>query len=181
MKTGSSTNNRRLSTGLALAVGILLAPTAAWGADDAASTGPVEAPDYSQYSHQQLTELGARWNQLGDAERRALLQEVKHRMDRQKGPDGVLQIRTERRYGKVIHHADGRVVRIETQVVEVRPVRPGMPEQSFGVGFENRTRSHQSAVEADGTVDSVPGDGEAPGVRVQQDTPPVVRVNDPAN
>jgi len=152
-----------------LSLGLLLAPLAAWAADGA----PVEVPDYSSFSHHQLTELGARWDELGEGERRALLQEVKHRMARQKGSDGVLQIRAQRRYGRIVRQSDGRVLRIETQVVEVRPVpRPPSPERSFGVGFENRNRAENGAED---DLANVPPRDPEPG------NPPMVRVNDIAN
>jgi hypothetical protein len=108
--------------------------------DSDAAAVETSAYDYSRYTHHQLTELGARWDDLEDAERRALLREVKMRMARQKDPGQVLQIRTQRRYGRLVRRSDGKVLRIETQVVQVRPVNPrqSAPERSFGVGFERR-------------------------------------------
>jgi hypothetical protein len=95
-------------------------------------------PDYSKLTHHQLTKIGARWGQLGDTERRGLLNEVKLRMARQKGSEGTLQIRTQRRYGRLVRRSDGKVLRIETKVIQVAPVRRNPTERSFGVGFERR-------------------------------------------
>lgn len=170
MNTGTSISTiRRHGQSLGLSLGLLLAPLGAWAAD----AGSAEVPDYSSYSHHQLTELGTRWDELGEAERRALLQEVKHRMAQQKDADGVLQIRTQRRYGRIVRQSDGRVLRIETQVVEVRPVRrPPSPERSFGVGFENRTKAES------GTEDEL---AKAPPPQLEPGNPPMVRVNDTPN
>ena len=72
-------------------------------------------PDYSKLTHHQLTRIGARWDQLGDSERRGLLNEVKLRMARQKGSERTLRIRTQRRYGRIVRRSDGQVLRIETK------------------------------------------------------------------
>jgi hypothetical protein len=142
-----------------------------------AEVSAVEASiyDYSRYTHHQLTELGARWDELEDAERRALLREVKLRMARQKDAGQVLQIRTQRRYGRIVRRSDGKVLRIETQVVQVRPVNPrqGAPEHSFGVGFERRvaaTATQPTAAES--TPESPPeADQSIPAERAAGNTP----------
>lgn len=105
-------------------------------------TAPVLAAEnvYRQHSDEQLTALAADWDSLDRHERRALLTEMKLRMARNGERENVLHIRTERRYGRLIRKSDGRVIRIETQVVHVRPVNPEdlKERQSFGVGFEQR-------------------------------------------
>lgn len=111
---------------------------------------------YAAKTDQELTELTAQWGELGNAERRALLTEVKMRMARSKGREGVIHIRTQRRYGRIIRNSDGAVVRIETQVVHIRPVRPG--SASYGVGFEQRAARKEAA----------------------QDTAPILTVKDPS-
>jgi hypothetical protein len=133
--------------------------------------------DYSRYTHHQLTQLGARWDELDDVERRALLQEVKLRMARQKGSKQVLQIRTQRRYGRLVRRSDGKVLRIETQVVRVAPVtvRPETPERSFGVGFERRSAATTSP-QADEAHDQSPvprpdAQGALPTQRASSETP----------
>jgi hypothetical protein len=126
-------------------------------------------PSYAAYSNEALTELTARWDTLNVHERRALLTEVRQRMALPSaGSAPRLQIRTERRYGRIIRRADGRLIRIETQVVHVRPA-PGMTvvvdERSntgsgFGTGFE-----HRSGVPANGqsvSVPVMPASGSAP-------------------
>ena len=140
------------------------APAAA--SDDAG----VQLPDYAGKTHHELTELSTRWDELNSAQRRALLQEVKLRMARSKGPEGTLTIRSQRRYGRIVRKSDGRVLHIETQVVRVQPVRPPLTDVQprFGVGFERRAKSDEQPTK---TLD-LPVTGGA------KESPPVVRVND---
>ena len=67
---------------------------------------------------------------------RALLPEVKLRMIRSKDRGGVFRIRTERRYGRIVRRADGKVLRFETGVIRIQPVPKD--QQGYGVGFEQR-------------------------------------------
>ncbi len=133
---------------LATAAGPAVAADAP-AAETAAVTGPGAAPatgtpaveQYDQLSDDALTALAARWDALDKLERRALLTEMKLRMARngQRGGMAHIHIRTERRYGKIIRDPEGRLIRIETQVVQVRPLTGGEPpRQAFGVGFERR-------------------------------------------
>jgi len=126
----------------------------AWAAPGLAAAASASEPAYGDHSDEQLTALAADWESLDRHQRRALLTEMKTRMARRgTSDDGVLHIRTERRYGRLIRQPDGRVLRIETQVVHVRPVNPQQMEQieqsgkrleragsrrNFGVGFERR-------------------------------------------
>ena len=127
-------------------------------------------PNYSQKSDHELTELGVHWDQLGPFEQQSLLREVKLRMAQRKDADGVLTIRTQRRYGRIGRSGE-RYIKIETRVVRVRPSDPnrGSGQQSFGVGFEQRTAGPELANDA-GTDDQT----------VDAENPPVVRVNDPS-
>ncbi len=136
-------------------------------ASDGASA---ELLDYTSKTHHELTELSTHWDELDSAQRRALLQEVKLRMARSKGAEGVLTIRSQRRYGRIVRKSDGRVLRIETQVVEVRPVKPQQAgaQPGFGVGFERRAESDEQPVKPR----DIPVTGGA------EELPPVVRVND---
>jgi hypothetical protein len=139
-------------------VGAVLALGMAMAVHAAAPQAPL--PSYAGVSNEALTELTARWDTLNIHERRALLTEVRHRMALSgAGSAPGLQIRTERRYGRIIRRPDGRLIRIETQVVRIRPA-PGMtivvdePSESgagFGTGFE-----HRSGVPANGQTLSVP-------------------------
>ena len=106
----------------------------------AAAEASARALPYRDRSDEELTALAADWDSLDRHQRRALLTEMKLRMARSGEREGVLHIRTERRYGRIIRQSDGRVIRIETQVVHVRPVDAEDLEgrQSFGVGFEHR-------------------------------------------
>ena len=150
---------------IGLAPGFALAQTSA---EDPVEPSPVVSPiDYSGYSHHELTEVGARWDDLDAPARQALLREVKLRMARRPDAKGVLQIRTQRRYGRIVRRSDGRVLRIETQVVTVQPVNPGQGNRSFGVGFERRSSERNQTQEVS---ESRGADGEA--------SPPVLRVKD---
>lgn len=134
---------------------------------------------YGGHSDEELTALAAHWDSLDRHQRRALLTEMKLRMARNGKRKGVIHIRTERRYGRIIRQSDGRVIHIETQVVRVRPLDPDALEahQSFGVGFEQRIGRRQSQQQdsRDASADSrtvqragipppVPGDGAGQGV-----------------
>lgn len=132
---------------------------------------PLQPLDYGDRSDYQLTELGARWDDLSRPEREALLREVKLRMAQRKDADGVLMIRTQRRYGR-IYRSNGRYLKIETKVVRVRPstVAPGQGPNEFGVGFEQRTAS------ADNAETTNPSEGVAE-ADAATERPPVVRVN----
>lgn len=115
-------------------------------AQGAAPAQAAAVPTYTDSSNQALTALAARWDSLNVHERRALLTEVRRRMALQGGnPAGVLQIRSERRYGRIIRQPDGRLIRIETKVVHVRPATEAETLASqragFGVGFEHRVGS----------------------------------------
>ncbi|NIP16167.1 MAG: hypothetical protein GWM88_16095 [Pseudomonadales bacterium] len=117
---------------------------------------PGNANIYAAKSDQELTALAAQWESLDAEQRRALLTEVKMRMARQRGPDGTIRITFQRRYGRIIRNPDGSVVRIETNVVRVRPGAEG--NQTFGVGFEQR----------------------ASGSQPDEQSPPVITVKDPS-
>lgn len=148
----------------------------------AVSAGDVEAAtvsqplDYSEKSDVELTRLGARWDELSKPERDALLREVKLRMAQRKDADGVLMIRTQRRYGR-IYRSDGRYLKIETKVVQVRPADPDAiangvdGPREFGVGFEKRTaRADQPAEQAEQPPQELHSDATV-------ETPSVRRVN----
>jgi hypothetical protein len=97
---------------------------------------------YANRSDEELAAMAAGWDALGQHERRFLLTEMKRRMARKGDHSGVIRIRTERRYGRIIRQPDGRVIHIETQVVHVRPIDENDIEepvrQGYGVGFEQR-------------------------------------------
>lgn len=121
----------------------------------------VPGKPYAGRSDDELTALAADWDALDRHQRRALLTEIKLRMARNGERKGVIHIRTERRYGRIIRQSDGRVIRIETQVVRVRPVNPEdlKARQSFGVGFEHRIGRREEP----GTAQSAKaGSGAAP-------------------
>jgi hypothetical protein len=129
-------------------------------------TAPAQVPVFTQTSFSALSDqqlnavLATKWDVLGEDQRRALLSEVKLRMARHKGRERVINLQEQRRYGlRVIRQRNGSVVRIQTQVVRVRPAPNG--EGSFGVGFEERTK-------------------QAPPVSTEPSAPPVMTVNDAA-
>lgn len=96
---------------------------------------------YSAKTDQEINALLANWDLLGEDERRALLPEVKLRMIRSKDQSNVIHIRTERRFGRIVRRADGKVLLIETGVIRLRPVPKD--EQGYGVGFEQRHAQQQ--------------------------------------
>lgn len=117
---------------------------------------------YRQHSDGELTALAADWDALDRHQRRALLTEMKLRMARNGKRDDVIHIRTERRYGRIIRQSDGRVIRIETQVVHVRPVNPEdlKARHGFGVGFEQRVarRAESRSVSPSAQADVSPAE-----------------------
>lgn len=101
---------------------------------------------YAAKSDKELTALSAQWQDLPRLDRQVLLREVKMRMARQRGRQGSVQIRTERRFGRLLRQPDGSVVRVETRVVQVRPATEGdqakqvrMRKSAYGTGFERRS------------------------------------------
>ena len=120
---------------------------------------------FSERSDQELTILLAtELDSLDEAQRRALISEVKLRMARNKGGDRAIRLQTQRRYGRrVIRQRDGSVVRIQTQVVRVRPVPDG--QSPFGVGFEQRSKKSPQAT---------------PPAPAEATAPPVMTVNEPS-
>lgn len=143
------------------------------------------APDYSKSTDHELTRLGARWDSLSAPERESLLREVKLRMAQRKDSDGVLMIRTQRRYGSV-YGGKGRYLKIETKVIRVRPSSGSTNSAGFGTGFEQRN--------ADPTARPTPvenpverptegvseGNEELPPLDAAM-SPPVMRASDPSS
>lgn len=133
-------------------------------------------PDYSKASDHELTRIGAQWDDLTKDEKDALLKEVKMRMAQRKDRDGVLMIRTQRRYGRV--YGGGQYLKIETKVVRITPKNPGETAagRGFGVGFEQRSAEVAPAAGTDpaGQVDEA-GVAASPDPEVES---PVVRVTE---
>jgi hypothetical protein len=131
-------------------------------------------PDYSNSTDHELTRLGARWDRLSGPEREALLREVKLRMAQRKDADGVLMIRTQRRYGRV-YSGNGRYLKIETKVIRVRPSSGGSAGSAgFGTGFEQRNAQPTPVEEGAKDEKAVPPLDAAM-------SPPVVRAGDPSS
>ncbi|MFW6093344.1 MAG: hypothetical protein ACODAC_05165 [Pseudomonadota bacterium] len=146
-------------------------------------------------SDEELTALAAQWDSLNQHQRRALLTEMKLRMAGNGESKGV-RIRTERRYGRIIRQSDGRVIRIETQVVHVRPIDEDSLSESrhaFGVGFEHRLARRQRsapkeehATNGDAGTDAILDNvlkalEPARPVPQEKARPPVLRVADPGS
>ena len=123
--------------------------------------------DYSRKTDHELTRIGARWDELGKAEKTALLKEVKLRMAQRKDADGVLVIRTQRRYGSV--YGGRRYMKIETRVIRVRPGDPAAA-RGFGVGYERRSAEAEPQVSKKPAPDAAAPTVDAPVLRVT-DTP----------
>jgi hypothetical protein len=96
---------------------------------------------YLDMTDEELTALTRAWDDLTHEERRALLTEVRSRMASGASERPMIQIKTERRYGRVVQNPDGSVVHIETheQIVHYRRAPEDTEDQqAFGVGFEQR-------------------------------------------
>ena len=137
---------------IAALVVALLAP-GAWSGVASASTPAQPAAEtpvsYATLSDADLTQMGTRWETLTAEERRALLQEVKQRMARDRSRQGGLKIRTTRQYG-VVRKADGTTVRVERQIVRVVPANPNRAGRvTFGMGFERRQQPQAVQESAD--------------------------------
>jgi hypothetical protein len=143
------------------------------------------APDYSKSTDHELTRLGARWDSLSAPQREALLREVKLRMAQRKDADGVLMIRTQRRYGRV-HSGNGRYLKIETKVIRVRPSNGRTNSAGFGTGFEKRNADPARPTPVESPMEG-PAEGMTEGMMEGNEelqprdaamSPPVTRASD---
>lgn len=172
--------------GIALLLTVGLADVAEAAESAAASRA------YGDRSDEELTALAASWDSLNKHQRRALLTEMKLRMARNSGRSGVIRIRTERRYGRIIRQPDGRVIHIETQVVHVRPIDAeelAAERLGFGLGFEHRVAQRRAVAPADRgetgdeATDAILGNvlqALEPAPPDVQEPLPILRVTDPA-
>ncbi len=129
--------------------------------------------DLSQKTDTELTELTAQWAKLSPSERRELLAEVRGRMaanrEARAEARAKVGVHVQRRYGRVVRKSDGSVV-VQTRVVRVRP-RVDAPTSAasgrvtFGIGFEQRSKSRQATP---GQLGSDPVVNPAPAVTVSQ-------------
>ena len=169
----------RIIKGIAL---MMLIAASLPGLAVAAGSGAGPA-SFESSSDEQLTALAAQWDSLDTHQRRALLTEMKTRMARGGNAAPVLRIRTERRYGRIIRQPDGRVIRIETNVVRVQPVTPEILARvrshgGFGTGFEHRVGlRHQTGgasageLRKPGSGSSLEGAPALPVLRASEATP----------
>jgi hypothetical protein len=177
-----------LRLGVVLCLVWPLAGYAAGAAAPASAEDPPEARSasaslYADKTDQELTDLAAHWDELSAEERRHLLSEVKLRMVRQKKADGVIRVRTARRYGRIIRQPDGSMLRIERKVVQIREMdADDLPQSGFGIGFERRHQREEGTRTV--AAGSEPGDdverpqpADVPVAPAKR--PPVVRVNAP--
>ena len=99
-------------------------------------------------------------------------------MAQRKDADGVLMIRTQRRYGRVYRDSSGRYLKIETKVIQVRPAGSANTARAtagFGVGFEKRNSRSEP-------VDRAVRDSDQSSSSLDPAmAPPVVRVKDPSS
>jgi hypothetical protein len=113
---------------------------------------------YADKTDKELTDLAAGWSGLSEDERRALLTEIKARMQANSNKRPVLTIKTERRYGRTVRQPDGSLLRIETteHIVRYQPLPEDATDQPFGVGFEQRS------VTGDATAATAPETAQVP-------------------
>jgi hypothetical protein len=159
-----SEHNRVIARAFIIAVVVALAPWA-----DGATL-------YADKTDQELTELAAGWEGLSEDQRRALLTEIKARMQASSSKRPVLTIKTQRRYGRIVRRPDGSLVRIETteHVVRYQPLPEGAGDRPFGVGFEQRAVAGGSA--ATQPMQTLPADAATP-----PNQPPVIPVGSANN
>ncbi len=121
---------------------LLLTPGALW------------AGAYSNMTDAELSQLASDWESMSQEDRRALLTEIRTRMSTASDDRPIIQIKTERRYGRIIQRPDGSVLHIETreQVVQYRQAAP--EGSGFGVGFEQRVAEMESDTEGLADEDS---------------------------
>src|SRR4030095_8034541 len=62
---------------------------------------------YADKTDKELTDLAAGWSGLTEDQRRALLTEIKGRMQANSNKRPVLTIKAERRYGRIVRQPDG--------------------------------------------------------------------------
>jgi hypothetical protein len=139
---------------------------------------------YADKTDKELTDLAAGWSGLSEDQRRALLTEIKARMQANSNKRPVLTIKTERRYGRIVRQPDGSLLRIETteHIVRYQRLPEEAGDQPFGVGFEQRS------VAGDATTPS-PGTEQAPAFPIPEtmttsappNKPPVIPVGSAAN
>ena len=132
------------------------------GVEPAAARKTAASGDLSQKSDSELTQLTAQWSHLSPSERRNLLAEVRGRMAASRQARRPIEVRVQRRYGRIVQKPDGSVV-LQTRVVEMRPkgapsnrsaaaqTGPSKPNAqaattprrhvTFGFGFERRIKS----------------------------------------
>jgi hypothetical protein len=113
-----------------------------------ALAGGVDATTlYADKTDKELTDLAAGWSGLTEDQRRALLTEIKGRMQANSNKRPVLTIKTERRYGRIVRQPDGSLVRIETteHVIRYQPLPENAGDRPFGVGFEQRAVAGEAA------------------------------------
>ena len=161
---------------------VLLAPAALAADASAADSESGDTPNpYSGFSDRELSDLGGRWESLGDDERRWLFIETRKRMVAN-GQPVQLPVRARARFGRVLRDADGSLLRLESlhivDTVEGRQraaatqapatVRAGSREgltppdadaevaDQFGTGFEQRRTETEDAPEADGDAAGSP-------------------------
>jgi len=108
-----------------------------------------EPTNIESRTDEELTKLTARWGELSAAERRAVLHEVRARMQKpnsakrrttnelSNNASSVSGTIVQRRYGR---KSDGSIV-VETRVIQKRSRPNATGRVTFGVGFERRARS----------------------------------------
>ncbi len=140
------------------------------------------ANPYADKTNQQLTLLTADLDDLSPEQRRALLTELRARMAASSADRQMIEIKTERRYGRIVQHSDGSVVHIETreQIVEYRPAPGSDGQQPFGVGFEHRLAELEAATREDARESASDpdrsGDGSGTTAKQRAAAPPTLPV-----
>jgi hypothetical protein len=138
---------------------------------------------YADKTDKELTDLAAGWSGLSEDQRRALLTEIKARMQTNTNKRPVLTIKTERRYGRIVRQPDGSLLRIETteHIVRYQRLPEDASDQPFGVGFEQRSVTSDAEAVAPGTDQAPPSAPETMTTSATPIKPPVIPVGSANN
>ena len=150
------TRQRHVGGAFGLGFGFLLCAAGALADDN----------PYSTSSDAELTHFAADWESLSEDQRRALLTEMRTRMEAKTDSGApVIEIRAQRRYGRLVRQPDGSVVRVETteQIVRYGVAEPSeAADRAFGVGFEHRATENVGGAVAPTPTTQASDAGSAP-------------------
>jgi hypothetical protein len=90
----------------------------------------------------------------------------------------IIQIKTERRYGRIVQRADGSVLHIETREQVVQYRQAPVEGSGFGMGFEQRVAETEVSSEGDAVTVDEPATLRPAAPAEAPETLPVIRTGD---